>query len=257
MMERGYAAIRCERTYLYIKKTFLGKIGQVFYPMRTIETDESIKYLEVRGLLEPLPNATSTDYTNTVHIDLRRTSDEICKSLQKNKRWGVRKALERGAQAYCGETKACFDEFWGIYKATAKRKEIHVMPRKILERIFNEKEICKLFLVESRSKIIGAYMVLHSDELARFFYGGFLYEFKDYHPNELGHYTIIENLRERGLKIYDMGGTGKFPKKGDFKVGWGKIMKIYECRVYDSKFFEKAVEYYRKTELLYRKFFRR
>lgn len=257
MRNNGFDAVRLNRTYLYVKRTLLGSIGQVYYPTEEVHTPLKVRLLEVQGLLDPLPNAMMTDYTNTVHVDLDNSQDAIMKSLDKTKRWGIRKALERGAQAYNPNTKDSFDDFWEIYLATAKRQNIHVMSKKFLEKVFGRKELARLFVVEAKNQTIGAYLTLYSEDLARFFYGGFLYEFRDYHPNELGHYSAIQYFHEKGLKVYDMGGAGKNPQHGDFKVGWGKLIKIYRCQFYSSKLLAKAVENYRKTKVWFKKHYRR
>jgi lipid II:glycine glycyltransferase (peptidoglycan interpeptide bridge formation enzyme) len=257
MRSSGFGAVRLNRTYFYVRRTLFGSIGQVYYPTEEVRAPSKVRFLEVQGLLDPLPDAMATDYTNTVHIRLDDSFDAVTKSLNKTRRWGIRKALERGAQAYPTDTQDAFDSFWEIYMATAKRQNIHVMSREFLKRVFGIKELARLFVVEAKNQTIGAYLTLYSEDLARYFYGGFLYEFKDYHPNELGHYSAIQHFHEKGLKVYDMGGAGKNPQQGDFKVGWGKLLKIYRCQFYSSKFMAKTVENYRKAKVWFKKHYRR
>jgi hypothetical protein len=92
MKDNGYDAIVCNKTFLYVKKTFLGRIGQVYYPTNRVSIPSNVRFCDIHGLLEPLPYATKTDYNNIVHVDLSRPSDTILKWLDKQRRWGNKKS---------------------------------------------------------------------------------------------------------------------------------------------------------------------
>jgi lipid II:glycine glycyltransferase (peptidoglycan interpeptide bridge formation enzyme) len=255
MKDIGFDTTICGKTFLYTKKTFLGRIGQVYYPMENVSIPSSVRFCEVRGLLEPLPCAKVTDYNNIVHVDLSASPDAIFKWLDKQRRWGIRKALERGAQVYSADTKDAFNDFWEIYQATARRRNNTLMSRKLLEKIFMKKDLARLFIVEARNRTIGAYLTIHSKDLARHFHSGFLNKFKEYHPNELGHYYAIQYFHEKGLKVYDMGGAGKTARKGDFKIGWGKLIRVYQCQFCSSRILAVVVRNYMKTKIWIRKYY--
>jgi len=253
MKDNGFEARICNKTFLYVKKTFLGRIGQVYYPTSRVSIPSNVGFCDIHGLLEPLPYATKTDYNNIVHVDLSRPSDTILKWLDKQRRWGIRKALQRGAVAYCAETKDAFNDFWDMYSATAKRRNNALTSKRFLEKIFRKKDLAKLFIVEAKNQTIGAYLTLYSNELARHFHSGFLREFREFHPNELGHYHAVQYFQEKGLKVYDMGGAGKAPKSGEFKIGWGKLITIYYCQFHNSKILTIAIRNYNKTRNWVRK----
>lgn len=248
MKDSGYDAILCDKTFLYVKKTFLGRIGQVFYPTSSVNIPPTVRFCEIHGLLEPLPYGGMTDYNINIHVDLSTSSDIILR-LDKQRRWGIRKALQRGAEAYSAETKDAFNDFWEIYSATAKRRNNVIVPKGFLERIFRKKDLAKLFIVEAKNQTIGAYFTLYSNDLARFFQSGFLLEFKYYHPNELGHYYALQYFQKKRLKVYDMGGAGKTPESAGFKIGWGKTITIYHCQFRSSKMLTAAVINHRKTKI--------
>jgi lipid II:glycine glycyltransferase (peptidoglycan interpeptide bridge formation enzyme) len=236
MLDQGFDALKLDSTYLYFRKTILGYVCQIYYPRDDFTVfleqpeaslDASVKVFDVKGMLEPLPNS-RTDYTFTVHVGLNDPT------VSKERRWGIRKAVERGASCYIGTSRQDFEDFWNIYKRTMERAGIPARKKEHLEKVFSNHDLSKLFIVEADEEPIGAYLTIFSKEAARFYYGGFLYFCHDFHPNELGHGFIINHFQEQGLKVYDMGGAGKTPKKGDFKAGWGKYVKIYHCQLFKS-----------------------
>lgn len=244
----GYRILEYGETKLYVKDTILGRVGQAFFPTEQINP-KNLDFLKLLGLPEPSREADTTTFTYTIHINLQQPINQMLASFQKNKRWGIRKAEERGAQAFFSESKQDFEEFWNIYKATVKRKRIHRISKAGLERFFKEKEFCKLLLVKAEHRTIGAYLVLHSHEVARFFYGGFLHEYRRFHPNELAHYTLVKHFHGENFKIYDMGGAGQNPRKGDFKFGWGAPVKLYSCIFAKSKLLASLINKYYITKL--------
>ncbi len=245
MKNFGYEPVLCSRTFLYVKKTLLGEVGQVYYPLNQVNIPTNLRFYEVFGLLEPLPNAQRTSSNVAIHVDLSAPSC-LTSGLDKQRRWGVRKALQRGAEAYVAETKDDFNDFWTIYSATAKRRKSVVGSKSFLERAFREKNLSRLFIVEAKNQAIGAYFTLYSSDLARYLEGGFLTEFKDYHPNELGHYYALSYFQNRGLKIYDMGGAGTTPENAGFKKGWGRMITLYYCWFNRSIILAAAVKSHRR-----------
>jgi len=237
MKNQGFTALKLDSTYLYFRKTILGYVCQIYYPRDDFTVflkvpedslDAPVKVFDVKGMMEPLADASRTDYTFTVHVDLENPT------VSKDRRWGIRKAVERGASCYIGTSRQDFEDFWNIYKRTMERAGIPARKKEHLLKVFSNHDLSKLFIVDVKKKPVGAYLTIFSKEVARFYYGGFLYESRRFHPNELGHWTIIQHFKNEGLKVYDMGGAGKTPKSGDFKFGWGNFVKIYHCQLCKS-----------------------
>lgn len=234
MVKEGFKAFKINGTNLFVKKTILGNVGLAYYPMERFKPlcPYHIDFLKIRGFIDPfIPNPSDyikTDYTFTVHVDLENPT------VNKDRRWGIRKAVERGASCYIGTSRQDFEDFWNIYKNTTERAGIPARKKEHLEKVFSNHDLSKLFIVEADEEPIGAYLTVFSKEVARFYYGGFYYAAHYFHPNELGHGFILNHFQEQGLKVYDMGGAGKTPKNGDFKFGWGKFVKIYHCQLCKS-----------------------
>ena len=67
------------------------------------------------------------DINATVLVDLEPTEEEIFKSLQKDARWGIKKAIREGLII---EKSDKWEEFYEIYKHTQKGGKATIHPLK-------------------------------------------------------------------------------------------------------------------------------
>jgi len=169
------------------------------------------------------------DVRATIEIDLEKGLEELWRNLDKDARWGVKKAKKEDLKIKIGKQEN-WDEFYKIYKRTIIRGGI--APKEKKELI---KETDKLFLCLKNGIIIaGAAVKLRKDRV-ELFLNASLKDFLKYQPNNILYWAIIVWSKEKGYKVFDLGGYQLGTRKGDklyevnrFKERWGGEIKEYE-----------------------------
>jgi lipid II:glycine glycyltransferase (peptidoglycan interpeptide bridge formation enzyme) len=168
------------------------------------------------------------DMQATIEIDLTKPIEELWNALDKDARWGAKRAKKEGLTvSFAREDE--WKVFYDIYKDTCKRGMIFPLP---FEKI---KENTKLLLCKKDDKIIaGSIIKEHGNEKIELFLNASLPEFLKFQPNNLLYWSMIECGKQQGLKILDLGGYQLKAKSGTklyeinrFKERWGGKIRIY------------------------------
>ena len=171
------------------------------------------------------------DVQATIIIDLAKNLDELWKNLDKDARWGVNKAKKEGLSVSSIDSEEGWKYFYDIYRDTCKRGG--VLPLNV-EKI---REKTNLLVCIKDNKIIAGAVVKEKQEKIELFLNASLVEFLNLQPNNLLYWGIIEYAKEKGFKIFDLGGYQLKAKKGmklyeinRFKERWGGKITTYNIR---------------------------
>lgn len=181
----------------------------------------------------------------TILVNLEPTEDEIMRSLQKDARWGIKRAQREGLVVEETKDEKDWLEFYEIFKKMAK-EEGGSPPS--LEDL--KKNILVFFICKKDTKIIAGAGVslgkihcpdrqiqdIYSFDIPRLYFNASIDEYLSLQPNNLLYWNCIIWCKINGHKQLDLGGwqiKAKDPHLigiNKFKERWGKI--IYYKRDY-------------------------
>jgi len=166
------------------------------------------------------------DINATVMVDLTPSKEEIFKNLQKDARWGIKKAMKEGLIVEEAKDEKSWNEFYKIYKEEIGEKS----KIETLEHVKKYGDV--LFICKKDNKIIaGATLDLdggldNSPKLSR---NASLREYLYLQPNNLLYWKCIEWCKDNGYEKFDLGGwqikaKGNLIGVNQFKERWGKVV---------------------------------
>ncbi len=169
------------------------------------------------------------DINATVLVDLEPTEEEIFKSLQKDARWGVKKAIREGLIV---EESDKWEEFYEIYKQTQRGGKATIHPLKIVLETSNI-----LFICNYKEKMIAGLAIgfrgdKYDKNLPSLSKLASVSQYHSLQPNNLLVWKAILWSKKKGYKLFDMGGwqinaKGHVVGINKFKERWGEIVYYY------------------------------
>jgi len=170
------------------------------------------------------------DINATILVNLEPTEEEIFSNLQKDARWGVKKAIREGLIV---EESDKWREFYEIYEQTQKAGGATIHP---LEKVLEAAHI--LFVCKHKENIIAGLVIGFRDDkydknipsLSK------LASWKEYNylqPSNLLVWKAILWSKKEGYLLFDMGdwqinARGHLIGINKFKERWGKLRYYYK-----------------------------
>jgi lipid II:glycine glycyltransferase (peptidoglycan interpeptide bridge formation enzyme) len=169
------------------------------------------------------------DIQATIEKNLSKGMEELWENLDKEARWGVKKAKKEQLtiKEYANEDE--WREFYELYK------EIMVYSC-LVPKDYEElkKETARLFLCMKEGKIIAGAAIKVRENKTVLFLNASNHEFLKFQPNNLLYWHIIEWGKKNNCPIFDLGGYQLNAKEGSklyeinrFKERWGGEIKRY------------------------------
>jgi len=167
------------------------------------------------------------DITATVIVDLSPDEQTIFNSLQKDARWGIKKAQKEGLTI---EESSDFDKFYQIYLLSMK--EIGVNP----ETLGHVKSHSSVLFICYKDKVAIAGAILEIvNNVPTLTRAASLSEYRNSQPNNILYWHCITWSKRKGYPNLDLGGwqvnaRGNLDGVNKFKERWGKV--VYTKRDY-------------------------
>lgn len=203
------------------------------------DTDHT-EYMKSLGFTVQNDDQTIQVCANYIIRDLdKKTSDDIMKNFDTSYRNQVRRAPKVGV--YC---KVCgaeaLDDFFSLYSETGARDGFAIRNKEYLSRFLSAfaADECRLFMcyVQEDGKEIplsGAITTCYGTR-AFFAYAASATHHRNFYPNHLMQWEMINWAREQGCTIYDFGGIPYYYDKSNpaygvyhFKKGFGGEVVVY------------------------------
>lgn len=171
------------------------------------------------------------DIQATIIIDLSKDDEELWNGLDKDARWGVKKAIKEKLIVEGTEDEGEIKEFYNIYKQTCKYGGINP---ETLEDIMKEEPV--FFICKKEGKIIAGAVVKikEKEKSVVLFLNASLYVYLKYQPNNILYWYIIKWAKKNGFSNFDLGGYQLNTRKDDklhainrFKERWGGKINMY------------------------------
>lgn len=175
------------------------------------------------------------DIQATIIIDLNKSEEELWKNIDKDARWGVKKA-EKENLIIKEDFLEDLGKFYEIYKETCRFGGIN--PLSLDEILKNKPKF--FFCYKNDILIAGSAIIIEDDKKFRLFLNASNHEYLKFQPNNLLYWYLIKWGKTNGFKIFDLGGYQLNAKPGNklyninrFKERWGGEIKIYYIYSYN------------------------
>ena len=173
-----------------------------------------------------LPEYFSKQKQSTYALRLNKPIEEIWKGFSSGHRKSIKKATRKGVTVREATSPEDYRAYLGVYEDTLKRwgdKTIITFPRELILKLLEpkQKEVT-LWLAFLEDKVIAGVIMFYWNAICFGWLGCSLTDYSSYHPNNLLHWNMIQDARERNLQLYDFGPSGA-EQKGveDFKRHFG------------------------------------
>lgn len=144
----------------------------------------------------------------TIILNLERPIEAVWQALDKEARWGVRKAERVGVEVEIASTLSEWRDYSHLHLIHSREKHYITYPYNFFEELFklHDKNMARLFLARYENKTIAGSLFLVYRKNMLFLQNASLANFLKYNPNNLIQWKSIEWAFKNGVKTYDMGG---------------------------------------------------
>jgi lipid II:glycine glycyltransferase (peptidoglycan interpeptide bridge formation enzyme) len=171
------------------------------------------------------------DIQATIQINLEKSLEELWNNLDKDARWGVKKAKRENLQIkIIGDEKEIWKIFYKLYVKTIT--EGGIVPKSLDDL---EQETNKLFICLKNNNMIAGAAIKIKSKTVELFLNASSYDYLKYQPNNLLYWSIIVWAKKNNFKLFDLGGYQINAEKQSklwyinrFKERWGGKIIAYE-----------------------------
>jgi len=170
-----------------------------------------IPYMEVNNILKALGySQIQPSLRYTFIVGLRKSTQELWKSLEKRCRNAIRKAESRGLRIVEGSRTNTPKIFHWLHLNTAKRLAIPPNPYSFTETIWKilvPKGHAKFFFAYYKEHPIAGSLIIRFKKKMYYYMSASLKEYWDLYPNNLLQWHIILDGKSNGYESYDLMGS--------------------------------------------------
>jgi lipid II:glycine glycyltransferase (peptidoglycan interpeptide bridge formation enzyme) len=215
----GYEVLKAGNTYLYTRRTPLGSFVDVQYPVdpADIVGNEIMKMKPISLSIFNDLQYSGSSFEGFGHersrvsckVDLTLSAQELWDGLKKQNRSAIRQAERKGCEFRIGKTDEDFEAFYDHYSSLAGLKHFRLLKKDVMKRTFKS-PIASIYMSCVNGEPAALAFVLHSDMIARFWYGAGAPRFYVFRPSNFLHWKIILEAKSRGCLYYDLDGDSPF-----------------------------------------------
>ena len=167
----------------------------------------------------------------TFIIDLTLSEDEIWKRMKSGLRNEIRRAQREGVVVKEAKTNEEFNKWYSIYNATASIKGFEYQSHHLVEELFEQPDLSKLFVALLEDKIVGGMFFL-TGGYPMYWLGGFDRKYSHFNIGALSMYEAMLQFKNKGYRLLDLGGAVLDKEHGPtlFKRKFGG--KVREAKIY-------------------------
>jgi len=225
----GYEDESIKRLIDYLKRSRGNVIHKLFKPSPLLNA-------KFKKLFVNKGFRISEDYTFLT--DLSGTESQLWVRLDKQARWGVKKAQRSGVKVMQADSRHDWYVFYDLYRRHClTHRYTSLLPETLFQRIYEilyPQKIAKLFLAQLDDRVIAGTLLLIHRKYVTYFRNASLDEYLRYEPNNILQWESFKWARENGAEIYDMGGI---------LIPSSRVSPLYGLYKYKEKWGGKLIEY--------------
>lgn len=155
------------------------------------------------------PSRDQIQYRVTYDLDLTQPEDALRRAMSKAGRTHLNRSAREGVMIRTGSVDD-LDAFHRLYAETALRQRFLTRPRdyyRLAWRGFLEAGLARLYLAEWQGHLVAGALVYQLGDQAWYLYGASSDSHREVRPNEALQWHILTDLKERGVRRYDLWGA--------------------------------------------------
>jgi len=168
-----------------------------------------------------LSTETSSENIETIFIDLAKNSDTLFSNLDKQWRYGVRRAQKEGVKLSRDQSENKVAEFFKLCQKISESKSFELpgsleLINHLLSHSFDEKVKFELVSAEFENNIISGAVIAKSGKHLHYFWGASDRNFPKLRGGEAVQWEIIETGAKDNFERYDLEGIDRINNPGVF-----------------------------------------
>ena len=179
---------------------------------QVFENDERVKnLLKSRGFRYKKQNVQPR---TTIIVNLEKDLEELLLTFEEKTRYNIRLSGKKGVMVKEASDDRGVDEFYEIYKETAKRNNFLIHPKSYYKNIKTclvDRGLANIFIAYHRDIPIAGVFTFNFGSRSWYMYGASLNSSRNIMPNHALHWHIIKWAKEKGFKNYDLFGIPSNP----------------------------------------------
>lgn len=145
-------------------------------------------------------------------IDITKEEEELWLDMTKNRRKGIKRAMNRGQEFSEFPTNEPLDEFYHTIEETYENVKLPLADMSYFtgaKKYLEPKNMVKFLCVKKDNNLLASRIVLQYKGLIYDWYAGSSEEGKKNYANEFLVWNLLLSGNKKGFKVFDFGGAGK------------------------------------------------
>ncbi|MFK8030975.1 MAG: FemAB family XrtA/PEP-CTERM system-associated protein [Gammaproteobacteria bacterium] len=184
-----------------------------------IAAELKVDFLELRNRSEKEPGWPGKDLYVTFRREIDPDPDENLKKIPRKQRAMVRKGIKAGL---VGREDQSVDDMYSCYAESVRNLGTPVFPKKyfqILKEVFADD--CEVLTITHEGEPVAGVMSFYFKDEVLPYYGGGKFAARKLYANDFMYWQVMENAREKELKVFDYGRSKVDSGSYRFKKHWG------------------------------------
>ena len=184
-----------------------------------IAADLNVDFLELRNRSVQEEGWLGKDLYVTFRREIEAESDANLTNIPRKQRAMVRKGIKAGL---VGRVDQNVDEMYACYAESVRNLGTPVFPKKyfaILKEVFAED--CEVLTITHEGEPVAGVMSFYFKDEVLPYYGGGKFAARKLYANDFMYWQVMENAREKGLRVFDYGRSKVDSGSYRFKKHWG------------------------------------
>lgn len=204
-------------------------------PYITVKDEKAVKLLQESGFICDLnlkDEQTVQVKDNYMLFIGGRSKDELFENSTSKCRYNTRLAIRKGVTCRIGTTDEDLDEFVKLMKITGKRDGFVTREKEYFKGMLDTLgEHCRLYLCECEGKTVSGAITTNYGGKACYVYGASSNEYRNYMPNNLMQWTMIEWAVKTGCYVYDFQGIPHYKDENHPNFGMYRFKRSFNGEI--------------------------
>lgn len=157
-------------------------------------------------------------------VDIGNSKEHVLAKMARNHRGNISRSSRSGLEIRVGSETDQFQQFYDLLLKTSRRQAFALRTfhyyREVRDKLLRSGK-GELFLAYNSGKLVAGILCAYFSKTCHYLYGGFDWDARQAHPNEVLHWQAIQWAKDRGCTEYDLMGSGTRYPPHEGNLGFG------------------------------------